>query len=72
MKKYIKDIRKKTIKEIEKEIVNLKKDIVKSNIEWKINKPKDTNLISNKKKKLAVLMTVLYEMKELEKIRKSK
>jgi ribosomal protein L29 len=72
MKKYVVDLRKKTIKELEKEVQDIKKDIMKARIDWKINRPKDTNLISNKKKKLSVLMTVLYEMRELEKIRKTK
>jgi len=69
MKKFATEFRKKTINELEKEQENLRIDIAKLKVDWSVNKPKNTNLISIKRKKLAVLMSVLYEKKELEKLK---
>ena len=69
MKKFADEFRKKTLKELEKEEQNIRADITKAKIDWSVNKPKNTNLISNKRKRLAVLMTILYEKKELEKLK---
>jgi len=70
MKKHVQDLRKKTIKEIEKEKIDLIMEINKLRIEWTVNKPKNTNIIANKHKRLSVLNTVLGEKLELEKIEK--
>jgi len=69
MKKEVKELKQKTIKEIEKEIINLRQEIAKLKIETKVNPPKDTNLLRKKKKKLARLLTVLTKKKEEEKLK---
>lgn len=68
MKKYASEYRKKTVVELEKEKINLKSEINKLKIEWGVNKPKDTNIISNKLKKLAVLLTILSEKIAIDKL----
>ena len=68
MKKYAIEFRKQTSSELVKESLKLKNEINKLKIEWGINKPKNTNIISNKLKRLSVLMTLLGEKKELEKL----
>ena len=68
MKKYAKEFRKQTSAELVKENIKLKNEINKLKIEWGINKPKNTNIISNKLKRLSVLMTILSEKNELEKL----
>jgi ribosomal protein L29 len=69
MKKEVKELKQKTIKEIEKEISNLRQEIAKLKIETKVNPPKDTNLLRKKNKKLGRLLTVLTEKKEEEKLK---
>jgi len=61
MKKIVADLRKKTEKELEKEIQVIKEEIAKLQLEMKINPIKDTNLLIKKKKKLAILLTVFTE-----------
>ena len=68
MKKYAIEFRKQSEAELVKESLKLKNEINKLKIEWGINKPKNTNIISNKLKRLSVLMTLLGEKKELEKL----
>ncbi len=72
MKKYVTEYRKKTTSELEKEKINLNGEINKLKIEWGVNKPKDTNVIANKLKKLSVLMTILSEKKDLDKLESKK
>jgi ribosomal protein L29 len=61
MKKIVADLRKKTGKELEKEIQTIKEEIAKLQLEMKVNPVKDTNLLTKKKKKLAILLTVFTE-----------
>ncbi len=68
MKKYAIEFRKQSEAELVKESLKLKNEINKLKIEWGINKPKNTNIISNKLKRLSVLMTLLGEKKELEEL----
>ena len=68
MKKYATEFRKQTSGELVKESLKLNNEIKKLKIEWGINKPKNTNIIANKLKRLSVLMTLLGEKKELEKL----
>ena len=72
MKKYATEFRKKTVKELEKESKDIKNEIEKLKIDWVVNKPKNTNVISSKQKKLSVLLTVLSEKKELENLEEKK
>lgn len=61
MKKLVTNIRKETTKEIEKEIQSTREEIAKFRLEAKVSPIKDTNLFIKKKKKLAVLLTILTE-----------
>jgi len=72
MKKYATEFRKKTVKDLEKESNDIKNEIEKLKIDWVVNKPKNTNVISSKQKKLSVLLTVLSEKKELENLEEKK
>jgi len=69
MKKEIKELRQKTIKELEGEISNLRQEIAKLKIEAKVNPLKNTNFLRKKKKQLARLLTVLTEKKEEERLK---
>lgn len=70
MKKQTTELKDKSIKELEKGELTLRQEIAKSEQELKVSPPKDTNLIWKKKKRLAVLLTVLSEKKEVEKFKK--
>lgn len=70
MKKVIKDYKSKTIKELENEREVLSREIAKLKIDIKSNPPKDTNLLIKKRKKLAILLTILTEKKMLENLKK--
>ncbi|MDH7476455.1 MAG: 50S ribosomal protein L29 [Microgenomates group bacterium] len=62
--KGIKELRQKTIKELENESRILREEIGKLNIEFKINPAKDTNLLTKKRKRLSVILTILKEKKD--------
>ncbi len=70
MKKIVKEYKQKTIKELEKEKELLSQEIAKLKVSFKVNPPKDTNLLIKKRKQLAVLLTVLSEKKLLESLKK--
>lgn len=70
MKKIVKDYNSKTIKELEKEKKTLTEEIARLKVELKVNPRKDTNILMKKRKKLAVLLTVLNEKKILESLKK--
>ncbi len=61
MKKDIKKYRQMEIKELKKEISDLRQEIAKLKLTWKVLPAKDTNLIIKKRKQLAKLLTVLKE-----------
>ena len=61
--KDIKEIRQKTVKELGKETEDLINEISKLKLEIKVNPPKDSNVFMKKKKRLAVVLTVLAEKK---------
>lgn len=64
MKKIVKDLQQKSVKELQKEVVKLKKEIDELILSFQTNPQKDTNSISHKKKKVSVLLTVLSQKKE--------
>lgn len=70
MKKNVKNLREKNIKELNKEIDTLKEEIAKLNLSKKSSPVKDTNLFFKKRKQLAVLLTVLNEKKAVVEIKK--
>lgn len=61
--KDIKEMRQKTVKELEKEAKDLINEISKLRLEIKVNPPKDSNVFMKKRKRLAVVLTVLAEKK---------
>lgn len=70
MKKIVKDLKAKTISELEKDKMSLIEEIAKLKLSEKVIPQKDKNLLFKKRKKLAILLTILTEKKELEKIKK--
>jgi ribosomal protein L29 len=70
MKKLVEQLRKKTIKELEKEIIKQRELIAKLRLQVKVNPPKDTNQLGKERKKLAQLLTIAGEKKEEEKIKR--
>lgn len=69
MKKLTKELKSKSLVELEKEVNILREEIAKSKLESKVKEQKNTNLIKKKKKKLAVTLTVITEKKEIEKLK---
>ncbi|OGK16480.1 hypothetical protein A2690_03980 [Candidatus Roizmanbacteria bacterium RIFCSPHIGHO2_01_FULL_39_12b] len=55
----------KDVKTLEKEIIDLRTEIAHDILTFSTSKPKDVNLISNKKQKLAIMSTALNEKKQL-------
>ncbi len=69
MKKITQEFRAKSLKDLEKEVFNLREEIGKSRLESKVREQKNTNLIHKKKKKLAVILTIISEKKETERLK---
>jgi len=59
MKKNTSELKKKTAKELQKDIQILREEIAKLSLEAKANPPKDSNLLVKKRKILARTLTVL-------------
>ncbi|OQY67391.1 50S ribosomal protein L29, partial [Microgenomates bacterium UTCPR1] len=70
MKKIIKEIRSKSIAELEKQRVSLAEEIAKLKLSKKAIPQKDSNLLKKKRKQMAILLTIMTEKKELEDIKK--
>ncbi len=60
---YMKDATKKTVEELEKSIIDLRQEIAKLAVELTVTQQKNTNTMPNKRKQLAVLLTVLRQKK---------
>ncbi len=69
MKKLTKELTNKTIKELVKQSQTLREEIAKLTLNQKVNPSKDTNITVKKQKELAVILTVLTEKNELEKLK---
>lgn len=72
MKKITKSFKEKSVKELENEAESIREELSRLILSFKSNPPKDTNLYFKKRKQLAVLLTILGEKRELEKISKNK
>ena len=70
MKKKIGEFKTVEIPELLGEVAKLRIEIAKSRMQLVSNPPKDTNLISKKKQRLARALTELNRKKEEERIRK--
>lgn len=62
-KKELEDLRSKLIKELEKQAQDLIKEIALQKLEFEANKPKDSNILLKKRKKLARIWTIIEEKK---------
>lgn len=63
MKKHIKEIQGKSIKDVEQDIKAVRTEIANMIMQKKVNPQKDTNAIVKKRKQLAVLLTIHREKK---------
>lgn len=63
MSKYMKEVGQKTKEELNKDIAAVRLEIAKLNVEVTVAPQKNSNVISNKKKQLAVLLTALQQKK---------
>jgi len=63
MKKSIKEYDDKSITALEKEAQSARQEIATMSLNSRVNPSKDTNSISKKRKKLAVLLTALVQKK---------
>lgn len=63
MKKSMKEYDDKSITALEKEAQSARQEIATMSLNSKVNPSKDTNSISKKRKKLAVLLTALVQKK---------
>lgn len=70
MKKKFKDLRGKSRQELGKETIKLREEIAKLMLERKVNQAKDTNILTKKRKTLAVVLTILTEKKEIENLKR--
>ncbi len=71
MKKLIKELQNKSLKELIKRENDLRQEIGKLSLEFKVNRPKNVNEIFRKRKELAVILTVAAQKKELEELKKT-
>lgn len=67
-KKEINELRNLSIKELEKKVNELRKEIARLKLEFAVNPPKDTNILIKKRKELAVILTLITEKKLKEKL----
>lgn len=63
MSKVFKEIKDKTIKELGGDALKLRQEISKAKLELKVNPPKNTNLSFVRRKRLAVILTVMNQTK---------
>lgn len=59
----MKEVSQKTAEELNKEIAAARLELAKLNVEMTVSPQKNSNVISNKKKQLAVLLTALQQKK---------
>lgn len=64
-KKDLQALRDMEIKKLQAEVAKIHDDIAKEKMQMRMASAKDTNIVSNLKKKLAVVLTVIKE-KELQ------
>lgn len=63
MSKYTKDVVQKTVQELEKSVGDLRLELGKLTLESSVSQQKNTNTLPNKRKQLAILLTVLAQKK---------
>ena len=63
MSTFMKEASKKTVEELEKTIAEVRLELAKLIVESSVSPQKNSNTIPNKRKQLAVLLTVLRQKK---------
>ncbi|OGK09878.1 50S ribosomal protein L29 [Candidatus Roizmanbacteria bacterium RIFCSPHIGHO2_01_FULL_35_10] len=61
MKKVSSEFKGKSVSDLEKEERKIREEVAKLKLENKVNPPKDSNIIFKKRKRLAVILTLLNE-----------
>ncbi|MFH0773177.1 MAG: 50S ribosomal protein L29 [bacterium] len=61
MSTSMKEVSKKTVQELKKSIVDLRLELAKLAVESSVSQQKNTNVVPNKRKQLAVLLTALRQ-----------
>ncbi len=59
----MKEMSQKTVQELEKSVVDLRLELGLLTVEASVSQQKNTNTVPNKRKQLAVLLTVLRQKK---------
>jgi ribosomal protein L29 len=60
-KKEIEELKTYTVEELKKKVGELREEITKLGLDFKVNPPKDTNTLVKKRKRLAVILTIISE-----------
>lgn len=68
MKKITKEYQDKSIKELESEERKIREEIIKAKLEGKVTQVKDTNVLTKKRKRLAIVLTLKTLKQEAEKL----
>lgn len=69
MKKIVKEYKDKSAKELGVEEKKLRDELNKSIMETKVKQEKDTNLVSKKRKRLAIVLTIKSIKEEVDKLK---
>lgn len=65
-----KELLEKTIAGLQKEADEIREELARLALSSRVNPPKDTNMLGKKRKKLAVVLTILKQKKDLELLNK--
>lgn len=71
MRKTTAEVSKMKIADIQKQIQTTREEIAKLRLEKRVSPQKDSNLITKKRKRLAVMLTVLSEKQDAELVKKA-
>jgi len=63
MSKFMKEMSQKSVQELEKSVADLRLELAKLTVEASVSQQKNTNIVANKRKQLAVLLTALQQKK---------
>ena len=69
MKKINRELKASSTGELAKEAQKLREEIAKAKLELKVNPPKDTNMLFKRRKRLAVILTIISEKRQVEKLK---
>ena len=59
----MKEMSQKSVQELEKSVADLRLELAKLTVEASVSQQKNTNIVANKRKQLAVLLTALQQKK---------